>query len=256
MAFIAQRTSLLTQGQKQHFRKLFVEQATGSFLTLSLGTGLVAALLPLVLRYEGGSDGVYSISYYYWVQNGGMPRNWLVGSLWATGIFLFLFRGLSRKENWALNVAGFFAIMIAMNPMANDQSCSSEKIKGVTDLLHSLSIHGTCAMIFFICLAVVAIFFSKDRVNLIPDPQRRRWFKFGYNLAGTLMVALPTVVLLIHKLSQQDCRHPTIFWCETFGIEAFAAYWFLKTYEYRLLLGARIWRKPGSEAVVTIEECD
>lgn len=251
MAFDTRQSSALAPDKKQHFRRLFVDQATGSFLTLSLGMGLVAAGLPIVLLIIGGQDN--SISHYYWHQHtlwseqSDAPRNIFVGALWATGVFLFLFRGLSWQENWCLNVAGFFAIMVAMNPMSGevDPKCSDH---------FQLTLHGTCASIFFLCLTAVAVLFSKKRIKSIEVDRTRRRFKAAYNLAGTLMIAMPAIVVVIHKFGHKDCHTPTVFWCETLGIWSFGFYWFVKTMEYRLLLGVRVHRPGETAATVTISD--
>jgi hypothetical protein len=225
-------TKSLPWAEKQVFRKLFATQAMRSYLYLCLGMALVAFLLPIALVVSSGYSGHYSISYFYHV--GDLSRNILVGCLWATGVFLFLFQGLSRRENWLLNVAGVAAIGVAMFPMP-PQQCS----KGLT--LHALS-----AVTFFVALAIVAIFFSKTRIQYIIYPPKRRRFKAAYNVAGLAMVAMPAMVAALHFLSGRKCESHWIFWVEVFGIWAFALYWVVKTIEYKLLLGVK-WQATASE---------
>ncbi|HEX4693302.1 hypothetical protein [Sphingomonas sp.] len=216
---------MLPREHKQHFQRVLTQQAIRSYLFLCLGIGLVALALPVALVAVGGYDGHYSISYFYHV--GETTRNILVGALWATGVFLLLYHGLSTLENWLLNIAGVAAISVAMNPM-DAQQCS----KG-------LSIHGVSAGLFFVCLAVVAVLLSKGRVKYVKDQAKRRWFKRAYTIAGGAMVAMPAIVWALHQLGGGKCETHWIFWIECLGIWAFAAYWFVKTYEYRVLLGAR-----------------
>jgi len=216
---------MLPREHKQHFQRILTRQAIRSYLFLCLGIGLVALVLPVALVTVGGYDGHFSISYFYHV--GETTRNILVGALWATGVFLLLYHGLSKLENWLLNIAGLAAISVAMNPM-DAQQCS----KG-------LSIHGVSAGLFFLCLAVVAVLLSKGRVKYIKDQAKRRWFKRAYTIAGGAMVAMPAIVWGLHQLGGGKCETHWIFWIECLGIWAFAAYWFVKTYEYRVLLGAR-----------------
>ena len=109
---------LLPWEDKQRFQKIFSAQAVRSYLFLSFGMGVIAALLPVVLPLVGGYDGHYSISYFYHVSD--VCRNILVGALWAVGVFLFLFQGLSKVENRILNLAGVAVISVAMNPMPDD----------------------------------------------------------------------------------------------------------------------------------------
>lgn len=220
---------MLPWADKVRFQKLFSQQAVRSYLYLSLGMGLLAFLLPLALLVAGGYSGHYSISAFY--HAGDLPRNMLVGSLWAIGVFLFLFQGLSRWENWLLNLAGIAAIAVAMFPMPAQQ-CAPGPV---------ITVHAASAITFFLCLAAVAIGFSKTRVRYIIYPAKRQRFRLAYDLAGLAMIAMPTTVYLLHRINRGDCASHWIFWVEVFGIWAFAAYWFVKTFEYRTLLRVR-WR--------------
>ena len=219
-----QEGELLPWADKTRFQKRFSDQAVRSYVLLSLGMGVVALLLPVALVIAGGYTGHYSISYFYHVSD--LTRNILVGALWATGVFLFLFHGLSDWENRILNLAGVAAISVAMNPMPTGQ-CD----EGSTFTLHAVS-----AIVFFICLAIVAIFFSKERIKYIIYPPKRQRFKRAYEAAGFLMVAMPAAVAFLHFSGNRGCETHWIFWIETLGIAAFAFYWFVKTLEYKLLL--------------------
>lgn len=212
---------------KEKFQKLFSNQAVRSYLYLSLGMGLVAFLLPIALVVTSGYAGHYSISFFYHVTD--LSRNILVGCLWATGVFLFLFQGLSRWENWLLNLAGVAAISVAMNPMPLEQCAPGEAI----------TLHAASAILFFGCLAIVAIRFSKTRIRYIIHPPKKRRFKIAYDLTGTLMLAMPAAVIVLHFLRGNECENHWIFWVEVSGIWAFAFYWFVKTAEYKTLLRVR-----------------
>jgi len=210
----------------QHFQKIFTRQAVGSYIFLSFGMGAIALLLPILLVLAGGYGGHYSISYFYHVSE--LCRNILVGCLWATGAFLILFHGLSDLENWILRVAGIAGISMAMNPMAPDQCPVA---KAVTPGLHAAS-----AIVFFLCIAFVSVALAKKRLRFIVWTPKRRRFKLAYDVAGAAMVAMPTAVAAIHFLSRRGCESHWIFWVECCGIWAFSFFWFVKTYEYRLLL--------------------
>ncbi|ATY31356.1 hypothetical protein [Sphingomonas psychrotolerans] len=225
---------LLDAADKRHFQQIFNKQAVRAYLYLSFGMGVIAFSLPILLVLAGGYEGHYSISYFYHVSD--TCQNILVGCLCATGLFLFLFHGLSNVENWILNLAGAAAISVAMNPMRAQQCRAGDDM---------LSVHAASAILFFACLAVVAVIFSKRRIKHIKDPARRRAFETAYNAAGFAMIAMPAAVAATHFLRKADvaavaadCTH-WIFWIECFGIWAFAFYWFVKTLEYRLLLRIR-----------------
>lgn len=215
----------LRWGDKLRFQKLFSQQAVRAYLYLSLGMGLIAFLLPIALFIADPDGGHLSISHYY--HGTDLARNLLVGCLWANGVFMFLFQGLSRWENWILNVGGAAAIGVAIFPTTEAQGCEGS---------FSFSMHFASAVTFFLCLAVVAIIFSKTRVRHIIYRPKRRLFKRAYDLAGLAMIAMPAAVAALYYLGGQRCESDWIFWIEASGIWAFAAYWFVKTAEYKTLL--------------------
>jgi exosortase/archaeosortase len=225
------KQDLLNWGDKKRFQQLFSAQAVKSYLYLSLGMGAVAFLLPIALVFAGGYRGHFSISFFYHVSD--LTRNILVGALWAEGVFLFLFHGLSRLENWLLNVAGIAAISVAMNPVPVGQCAPGP----------AFTLHAASAIVFFVCLAIVAVALSKGRIKYIIYPPKRRRFARAYELAGVAMIAMPLAVAAIHFFGRRECENHWVFWIESFGIWAFAAYWFVKTAEYKLLL--RIKLRPG-----------
>lgn len=219
---------LLKWEDKQRFQQLFQTQAVKSYLYLSFGMGVVALLLPILLWVFGGYAGHYSISYFYHVSD--LTRNILVGCLWAEGVFLFLFHGLSKLENWILNFAGLGAVSVAMNPMPTDQCGPGPAI----------TVHAASAIFFFVCLGIVAVGLSKGRINYIIYPPKRRRFALAYDATGVAMIVMPLSVAAIHFLGPGECESHWIFWIEVLGIWSFAAYWFVKTFEYALLLRIKL----------------
>ena len=143
-------------------------------------------------------------------------------------MFLILFHGLSKRENWLLNIAGIAAISVAMNPMPDNQ--------GNNDL----TLHAASAILFFACIAIVAVFLSKERIKYIIYPPKRRRFAAAYDAAGVAMIAMPVAVAAIHFLGGTKEESHWIYWIEAFGIWSFAAYWFVKTFEYCLLLRIKL----------------
>lgn len=218
---------LLKLQDKNRFQRLFQAQAVKSYLFLSFGMGLVATLMPIALVAAGGYVGNYSISYFYHV--GDLSRNILVGCLWATGVFLFLFHGLSKTENWLLNLAGLAAVSVAMNPMPAQQCVPNR----------GLTAHSASAILFFGLIAYVAVRLSKGRIRFITSERKKRLFTSAYNVTAAAMLVMPAAVFAIHVLSRGVCESHWIFWIECLGIWAFAAYWFVKTIEYKLLLRIR-----------------
>ncbi len=211
--------------QKYKFEKMFRRKAIASYLYLSFGIGVVALALPVLLLVFGVDGPHYSISHYYY--GGDTARSILVGSLWATGVFMLLYQGLSSAENWTLNIGGLAAISVAMNPVDTAQAHSG------------FGVHEKSAIVFFACLAIVAVLFSRTRLGYIIYPAHRRFFARAYAIAGVAMIGVPIAIALLNRANGGDARSDWIFWIESSGIWAFAFYWFVKTREFRLLLRVR-----------------
>ncbi|MFO6447504.1 hypothetical protein ACLBKU_10205 [Erythrobacter sp. NE805] len=217
--------------RKDAYRKDFARHANLAFLIKSFGIGVIALAVPIVLPLVGGYSGHYSISYFYHVPE---TRDLFVGLLWALGLFLVLFQGLSRAENLLLTLAGVLLICVAMVPTG---------IAQCTDT--AFDWHEGFAFAFFACLFVVALGFSKRRLTYILWPPLRARFARAYTFAGVLMIALPLAAWGIAQWQGPDCGH-AVYWTEGAAILAFAFYWFVKTIEYKRLLGLSlkvIWRR-------------
>ena len=103
------------------------EHIRSTYFSLRLGLGLLAFLFPVLLVSYGylreGIPFQTSMSDYYFAF---VPKDsplrvfpmrvFFVGILCAIGVFLILYRGFSRTENWLLNFAGFSAIGVAFFP--------------------------------------------------------------------------------------------------------------------------------------------
>jgi hypothetical protein len=219
--------------RKDAYRKDFARHANVAFMIKSFGIGLIALAVPIVLPLVGGYEGHFSISFFYHVP---ATRNLFVGLLWALGLSLILFQGLSRSENLLLSAGGVFLILVAMVPSNPDQCNESV-----------FSWHAGFAIAFFACLFVVALKFGKTRLNYIMWPPLRARFERAYDITGCAMIGLPLLAWAVHLFDGRDCGH-TIYWIEATAIYAFAGYWFTKTVEYKRLLGlsirqivARLW---------------
>jgi len=146
----------------------------------------------------------------------GIMRNWFVGLLFATGALLFVNQGHSRKEDLVLNLAGLLAVGIALVPMPWD--CYR----------HPFSLHGFCAVSFFVCIAFVSAICSRDTLDLIRDPKVRARYRKTYLGLAVLMLVSPIAAYVFNFITSQ--RSP-VYWAELFGIYAFAGYWCVKTKE-------------------------
>src|SRR5262245_36594732 len=120
-----------------------------TYLTLRYGVALMAFLFPVVVLGAGLFDGVSlqdSLSAYYWAHHTYgdiyVARVWFVGGLFAIGAFLYLYKGFTRQENFALNAAALLAIGVAVFPTARVSDSDA----------NWLTLHGACAVGVFACL--------------------------------------------------------------------------------------------------------
>jgi hypothetical protein len=148
----------------------------------------------------------------------GNMRNWFVGLLFGVGVFLYLYKGFSTIENYALNLAGLFAIMIAVNPM------------NLWEATPAGSRHGFFAVAFFLSIAFVAAVCGRDTLHLIPDEGDRKRYAKTYIGLGALMGILPLITWAVTVVTKNGSK---VFFLEMAGIVAFALYWIVKTFELK-----------------------
>lgn len=230
------------------------QQITSTYFVLRVGAAAIGFAFPLLLWGGGKLAGITlrdSMSAYYWatpaqacpcgenpdhscITKGsevdlsvipsmeaksfipGTMRNWFVGLLFAIGTLLVVNQGHSRKEDVALSVAGVLAVGTAVFPMP--WNCYH----------HSLSVHGFCAISFFVCIAFVSAICSRDTLALIKDPKVRARYKKAYVGLSVAMIASPIAAYAFNFITSQ---RSSVFWAELSGIYAFAVYWCVKTKE-------------------------
>lgn len=200
-----------------------------TYFSLRVGLTLVALALPIVLYAWGRLHGVRvqdSMSAYYHADAAGLScpgghgvaRDLLTGGLFVVAGLLYAYRA-STFENWALNVAALFAAGIAVFPMP--LRCDG--------LPSRFSPHGTFAILFFLCIASVAVRAAPAKLDRLHDPRLRKFLTLGYRVTGLVMVLAPGSVIAWSLLTGTYAEHT--FAIEVLGIYAFAAYWILKSYE-------------------------
>jgi hypothetical protein len=208
------------------------EHMLWTYYGLRVGLAAIGFSLPVVVFLAGGLlHGEWlkpSISDYYYYKDGGLAflttRDLFVAGLFAAGICLYLYKGFSNKENVALNLAGGFAALVATFPTTKPDADG-----GIVS-----AIHGTAAVLFFLSIAYVSLFHSRDTLDLLPDPTRRPRYERSYRLTGIAMLASPVVAVALSFWLERLSPYKTmIFFVETFGVWAFSAYWTVKTFEMR-----------------------
>lgn len=200
--------------------------AAATYFSLRWGMVAVAAALPLLLWFGGrlfdGCPLRDSLSAYYYT---GM-RDWFVGLLFAAAACLYLYKGLSDRENYLLNGAAVLAVGIAVNPPGwlPPRWFPTAKV----------SPHGICAVSFFLLIALACWLCQDDslELNLIPArgaaAYRRKYF-----ITGVALVALPLLAAVFNTFVFLRPFRSSVFWIEALGLWVFAFYWYTKSGELR-----------------------
>jgi hypothetical protein len=220
--------------------KSLQDHVLGTYLTLRYGIAALGVALPIIVAGVGKVVGIplqSSISAYYYATAAapdcarippawpaGTMRTEFVGILIAVGAFLYLYKGFSRSENVALNLAGIFAIGVALFPPAWPPCEGSDPI----------TVHGTLAVLFFLSIAYVCLFRARDTLSLIGDPARREKYGRWYKTLGMLMVISPLAAVIVSDFYPgTEGRSPRVFFIEAFGVWTFATFWWVKSRELR-----------------------
>lgn len=217
----------------------------GAMVRLRVGLAVVGFLFPFALSIGGKLYAHLclqsSMSSYYHaiVYDCRSMRDWFVGSLCVIGVFLYLYRGFSHLENWALNIAGGLAVVVALFPMPWTLSslitCEGQSVTGACSpqpydpvTIGKYPLHDIAAIGFFLCISYVAIFRAQDTLPLIHNPRLRTMLKHIYRWIGIAMIVSVLGAFIIHSYYQPEYR---TFYIETAGVLSFSAYWAVKTWE-------------------------
>lgn len=195
-----------------------------TYFWLRVWMAVIGALLPIIVIVWGLLEQIAwsdmsSISAFYWLPSPGNAnpplRDWFVGSLCAVGLCLVVYYGYTPLENWLLNFAGLFLVIVALNPMP----WPPEKYQGFT-----FSLHYEAAVAFFVLIAASIWCCAGETLDAVPEKDRPGWRKTYQTFSIAILVA-PVVGLILGGQ-----HHRTIL-VEAFGIWVFSAYWLVKTYE-------------------------
>jgi uncharacterized protein DUF998 len=208
------------------------EQIYKTYFLLRGGLCLLALVFPFLLWGIGSWNDIglqNSISDYYFAfapQTSALRvfpgRVVFVGVLFVLGFFLILYRGFSNTENWALNVAGLSALLVALFPTETPAYCAN-----CGSNAHVL-VHYSAAVVLFVCIAFVAWACTEQTLVQLPEPQRR-YFRTAYYAIAIILLVTPGAVIVMTRIF--GIYDKWIFIVETVGIVMFSAYWGLKSYE-------------------------
>jgi len=224
-----------------------------TYLSMRVVLFLLAFSMPVVLVHYGdirhGLDFQSSMSSYFWAaetaeQCATFPmRTIFVGYLFAIGVLLFAYKGLTGLENTLLNLAALCAFAVAVYPERLDikppvdardaqlyQTCKSVGLwaENHADTL-SANIHWIAAFSLFVFLAIVALFCAKKSLRYLPDRYNPGFYRYMYTILGVLMLSFWLIGLLIAYVF--DLWENKVFIIETMGVVTFGLYWSIKTIE-------------------------
>jgi hypothetical protein len=260
-AFVLHRNLLEGTMDADHVDKAIVE----NYRKLRTRMGIITLAFPIVVIAMGAFWGIglqATLSDYYfagypspdWRADPFPVRLWFCGILFAVGVFLFRYRGFSKNEDRWLSVAGFFALGVAIFPTSFEERYDWKVFERLG--MPGLSLHGVCAVLAFLCIAVVIFWYSDSTLSQLEksNPAAHKRLKAAYFLIGAFMaVAIGTSVLL-HYLNKKEGSY--ILFAEWAGIWAFAAYWFVKNWEIKLVaeqlkktLGTRSVKRTEADVV-------
>jgi hypothetical protein len=154
----------------------------------------------------------------------GVMRNWFVGSLFIIGAMLFAYKGYRPAEDRALNLAGLFAVLVALFPMPWDLPKPTHPT-----IWDHVTVHGVCAFLFFGCIAYVCNRCASATLVLIPNHARRARYRRRYKWISYVMLASPIAAFVLTQ--SLGFRSSFLFFAEAFGVWAFAMYWLWKGFE-------------------------
>jgi uncharacterized membrane protein len=206
-----------------------LKHITSTYINLRVGMAGIAFALPFLLMagswistnviFQGSISGFYHTPM----------RNLFVGAMVAVGCFLYLYKGFSDSENFALNIAGLAALGVAFFPtsvpevVANNPQIFLPEKPFVAPLLHY-----TSAALLFFAIAYVCIFSGRETVALIKDESSKKYFTMIYKVIGALMLVLPVVTFLFSYFTVKEYW---IFIVEFVAILIFAFFWWTKAKE-------------------------
>lgn len=187
------------------------DHMTGTYFGLRagmavIGLGLPPALIVGGLLLEPGAGIRPSLSDYY----GGGLRDVFVGALAASAALLASYRGFSRYEDRAFDLAAVFAVITALSPVGT-------------------SLHGPAAVAFFLCIAYVCLFRAKDTLHLVREPKLRALYRGAYRTLGVLLVVLPAAAAALTILLSASIM---VLAVEVAAVAVFGTYWVVKSVEF------------------------
>lgn len=190
---------------------------TYSYLALRKAVGWIGILLPFclitgMLLIFKGEIIQKSISLYYYT---GM-RDFFVGAICAIALFLLFYKGYDRVDNRAGNLAGFFAIGIALFPTTESGPLNWVGI-----------VHLICASAFFIIIAGFSLFLF-TRKGSLPTARKLKRNKIYIACGLIIITCLLSIMVFFIFIEKNKPDSSYVFWAETLALIAFGISWLTK----------------------------
>jgi hypothetical protein len=192
-----------------------------SYLFLRRAIGFIGVALPVVLIIGNllldGGNLLNSISGYYYSE----MRDVYVGSLCAIGVFLLSYRGYSRTDDVAGNVAAVAAIGVALFPTTPyDHATRTDQSIGALHILFAAAFFLTLA---YFCLI---LFTRTDKAH---PTQRKAQRNRAYVVSGVVILfCLALIVVFGFFLDAQTRSTHITLWLESVATVAFGVAWLIK----------------------------
>lgn len=183
--------------------------------------GLIALALPVVLavgKLAIGEPGLQdSISAYYYT---GM-RDVFVGSLWAVGVFMILYRN-GTIDDHVTSAAGVCAVLVANFPTAPAGKLASHDWVPY--------VHLAAATTLFVLLSVLAaVRFPVSDPGVTTDPAKHVRVVV-YRTCGAVIALSVAAALVDDVLGRAGLVGPGhLFWYESMALVAFGVSWLVKS---------------------------
>ena len=182
-------------------------------------------MLPFVLAFgnwiisrNGLED---SLSSYYHTGMGDV----FVGILFAMGLFLFSYKGYTRWDDFAGDLACLFAIGVALFPTTPQNSPSDVA-------LVFGKIHLAFAALLFLTFAYFALFLFTKTDPDRPPTRRKRQRNVVYRACGAAIVLSIALIVIVNLLPSEIASpiklYKPVFLLEAIAVVAFGVSWLFK----------------------------
>lgn len=194
-----------------------------SYLNLRRSIGVLGISLPFVVaigKIVLQSPGILnSISAYYYSIMGDV----FVGTLCATGVFLWSYQGYDRRDAIAATFTALAAIGVALFP-------TTPAINPTVNQTWIGMLHFMFAAAFFLALAYFAlVLFRKTNPN-VPATRMKLMRNKVYTICGyTILAAIALIVALRYPPDDSAILTMSpVFWLESIACVAFGISWLVK----------------------------